>query len=86
MIWAAGMPTPILWGVLATLLNFIPILGPVLGTALVFMAAASTPNSIFHAFLMAAAFWAATAVEGQFVTPTILGKTLKVGPLGLVRK
>ncbi len=78
---AVGMPTPILWGVLATLFNFIPFLGPVLGTALVFMAAASTPNTIVHAFLMAFAFWAVTAVEGQFITPTILGKTLQVGPL-----
>ncbi|WP_442505579.1 AI-2E family transporter [Novipirellula sp. SH528] len=81
VMWAIGMPTPVLWGVLATLFNFIPYVGALAATAFVFMAAASTFDTLPRAALTAAAFWSITAVEGQFVTPAILGKTLKVGPV-----
>jgi predicted PurR-regulated permease PerM len=81
VMWAIGMPTPILWGVLATLFNFIPYVGPIAATALVLLAAGSTFDSTWRSLLTAGAFWLTTAVEGQFVTPSILGKTLKVGPV-----
>jgi len=81
VMWAVGMPTPVLWGVIATLFNFIPYVGPLAGTAIVFLAAASVFDSLSRPALTAAAFWLTTAVEGQFVTPSILGKTLKVGPV-----
>lgn len=81
VMWAVGMPTPVLWGVLATLFNFIPYVGPLAGTAIVFLAAASVFDGLARPTFTAAAFWITTAVEGQFVTPAILGKTLKVGPV-----
>lgn len=81
VMWLVGMPTPYLWGAMATLLNFIPYLGPIAGTFIVFVAAGSTFDSFSRALMMAAAFWLTTAVEGQFVTPTVLEKTLKVGSL-----
>ncbi|TWT95084.1 AI-2 transport protein TqsA [Neorhodopirellula pilleata] len=81
VMWAVGMPTPVLWGVIATLFNFIPYVGPLAGTAIVFLAAASVFEGLGRSVLTALAFWLTTAVEGQFVTPSILGKTLKVGPV-----
>ncbi|KAA1258649.1 AI-2 transport protein TqsA [Rubripirellula obstinata] len=81
VMWLVGMPTPYLWGVMATLLNFVPYIGPIGGTLIVFVAAGSVFDSFWRALMIAAAFWLTTAVEGQFVTPTILGKTLKVGSL-----
>lgn len=81
VMWLVGMPTPYLWGAMATLLNFVPYVGPIGGTLIVFVAAGSVLDSISHAFLTAAVFWLTTAVEGQFVTPTVLGKTLRVGSL-----
>ncbi len=35
VMWLIGMPSPILWGVLACLLNFIPYVGAVFGAAVV---------------------------------------------------
>lgn len=81
VMWLLDMPTPVLWGVIATLFNFIPYVGALAATAIVFLAAASTFDTIGRAVLIAAAFWLTTAVEGQFVTPSILGKTLRVGPV-----
>ncbi|EMI53313.1 AI-2E family transporter [Rhodopirellula sallentina] len=81
VMWAVGMPTPYLWGAMATLFNFVPYLGPIAGTAIVLVAAGTEFDSFGRALLTAVAFWATTAVEGQFVTPAILGRTLKVGSL-----
>ncbi len=81
VMWLAGMPTPALWGVLATLCNFVPYVGPLAATAVVFLAAAGSFETIGRAALTAFLFWLTTAVEGQFVTPAILGKTLRVGPV-----
>ena len=80
-MWAIGMPTPVLWGVTATLFNFIPYVGPLAATSLVFLAAASAFDTLWRAGLTAAFFWSITACEGQLVTPSILGKTLRVGPV-----
>lgn len=81
VMWLVGMPTPILWGVMAGLLNFIPFIGPIGGTVIVFIAAGTAFDSFPRSAATAAAFWLTTAVEGQFVTPTIVGKSLKVGSL-----
>ncbi len=81
VMWAIGMPTPVLWGVMATLFNYVPYVGALAGTAIIFLAAASTFDTIDRAVITALAFWSTTAVEGQFVTPSIIGKTLKVGPV-----
>ncbi|MFG0265046.1 MAG: AI-2E family transporter [Rhodopirellula sp. JB055] len=81
VMWAVGMPTPILWGVLAGLFNFIPYVGPLGATALVLLAAGSAFDSSTRALLTAFAFWLVTAIEGQFITPAVVGRTLKVGPI-----
>lgn len=81
VMWAVGMPTPALWGAMATLFNFVPYLGPIGGTLIVLVAASTQFDSFTRSVGVAAAFWCTTAVEGQFVTPYIIGKTLKVGSL-----
>lgn len=77
-----GMPSPIVWGLLAFLLNFVLYLGPALLVVLltvtgivVFDGAAS--------FLPPALYIAMNATEGQFVTPTLVGKSLSVNPLAV---
>ncbi len=75
-----GMPTPVVWGLLAFVLNFVLYLGPAILIAMltvtgivVFDGAAS--------FLPPALYIAMNATEAQFVTPTLVGKSLAVNPL-----
>ena len=75
-----GMPSPLLWGVAAALLNFLPYLGPAvviasLGVAgvVVFDGPVST--------LPALAFLTRNIIEGQFVTPALVGRSLRINPL-----
>ena len=77
-MWALGMPTPLLWGVMAGLLNFLPYIGSVIGIAVVGMVALVHFPTIGAAILVPLAYFACTAVEGQFVTPTIVGRRLRL--------
>ncbi|KQB96067.1 hypothetical protein AL073_12480 [Loktanella sp. 1ANDIMAR09] len=79
MYWI-GMPSPIVWGLLACLLNFVLYLGP---TALIAMLTV-TGIVVFEgaaSFLPAAIYIVMNAIEAQFVTPTLVGKSLSVNPL-----
>lgn len=75
-----GMPSPMLWGILAFSLNFVLYLGPI---ALVSMLLV-TGIVVFDgaaSFLPAAIYLTMNAAEAQFVTPTLVGKSLSVNPL-----
>ncbi|KAA5542654.1 AI-2E family transporter [Roseiconus nitratireducens] len=80
-MWLLGMPTPVLWGAIATLFNFVPYVGPLAASGVVFIAAVGEFDSFTYAAGVAVVFWLITAVEGQFVTPSVLGKNLELGPV-----
>jgi len=81
VMWLIGMPTPLLWGTMATLFNYIPYVGALAATGLVALAALAAFGNFWSAFFTAVLFWSLTAVEGQFITPSVLGRTLRVGPV-----
>ena len=75
-----GMPWPLTWGIVAFLLNFILYLGPVV-VAGCLVVAGSLNFAGLEAFLPAAVYVGLNAVEGQFVTPSLVGRSLHVNPL-----
>ena len=77
-LWWAGMPTPIVFGALATLLNFIPYIGSIAGMALVGVIALAEFGDLSKALVPVLLYLACTAVEGQIVTPMILGRRLEM--------
>ncbi|MDA8743542.1 AI-2E family transporter [Rubripirellula amarantea] len=80
-MWLLGMPSPILWGVMAFAFNFIPFLGAITGAAIVFVVALVNFEHVYYAFLVTTAFLALTSLEGQFITPAILGRTMSMSPV-----
>ena len=81
-MWAVGLPNPILWGVMATLLNFIPYVGAFVGAAVVFLVAYLEPDfSLGQAALAPLAYMSINLIEGNFVTPAVLGRTIALNPL-----
>ncbi len=83
-MWLLGMPSPVLWGVVATLLNFVPYLGG--AVTIVIIAAVSllsfdTWQQIVVPPLLFAGF---TALEGQFLTPLIVGRRLSLNPIAVI--
>jgi predicted PurR-regulated permease PerM len=75
------MPNPVLWGVLAAVLNFVPYLGPAITAVILGLAAAMTYPSIGEALLVPAVFMMITAFEGNVVTPYVVGNKLTLNPL-----
>jgi predicted PurR-regulated permease PerM len=79
--WLFGFPSPILFGILAMVLNFIPYIGAACMTLILLGVGLVTFPSLGFALVPAAAFVAVATIEGQFITPTVLGHRLTLNPL-----
>ncbi|WP_415182281.1 AI-2E family transporter [Phaeovulum sp.] len=81
MVMAAlGMPGAALWGAVAFVMNFVMYVGPALvAGALLFAGVAVFDGPMVVA--PALAFVALNSLEGQFITPAFVGRTLSVNPL-----
>jgi predicted PurR-regulated permease PerM len=80
-MWLQGMPDPLLWGTLAFLLNYIPILGPLTGVVVFFFVGVFTKPDIWMAVLPAAIYLLIHIVEGETVTPMLVAKRLTLNPV-----
>jgi predicted PurR-regulated permease PerM len=81
---ATGLPFPFGFGALAATLNFIPIVGPIL-TIVVFALVGIIPApSLGAGLLPAALFMLVVFLEGQFITPTIIGRRLEINSLAVI--
>lgn len=76
-----GMPTPILLGVLAAALNFVPYIGPITMAILLAMVALVSFPDPGRAVLPPLAYLTLHAVEANFLTPHLLGRRLPLSPL-----
>ena len=75
-----GVPSPLLWGAVACLFNFAPYVGPLCtGLALTLMGF-MTFDTLGHALALPGAFFLLAAIEGQLITPTIIGRRLSLDP------
>ena len=79
--WLCGLSDPILWGSLAFLLNFVPILGPIFGVGLLFVAGLLTFDAIWQALLPAGLYLAIHIVEGEYATPLLLARRFTLNPV-----
>lgn len=80
-MWLWQMPTPVLWGVMAFAFNFIPIVGAIVGATVIFLVALVAFAPAYYAFAVTGTFLALTSLEGQFITPSILGRTMRISPV-----
>jgi predicted PurR-regulated permease PerM len=80
-LYAFGMPNPLLWGAVAALLNYIPYLGGMVTASLLGVTALLTFEGLSLPALVVAAFAGLTILEGQILTPLVLGRRLALNPL-----
>jgi len=83
-MWCIDMPNPVLWGVVGAVLNFIPFAGPAIGAAIVFMEGLMSFSSLGHAALAPAIYVGVNAIEANFITPAMLGKSISLNPVMIV--
>jgi predicted PurR-regulated permease PerM len=75
------VPNPLLWGVLATVTNFIPYLGAIVMIAILAAVGFLTFDELGHALLVPGAFVGLNLLESYLVTPMILGRRLTLNPV-----
>lgn len=78
---ALGLDAPIMWGGLATLLNFLPYIGPLFMVALLTLFGLGTADTPLLGLIPAAAYLSLHAVESNAVTPAVLGARFTMNPV-----
>jgi predicted PurR-regulated permease PerM len=76
-----GVGDPVLWGTVAFLLNYIPILGPMIGVAVFLLVGLLSIDSLWGAFLPAGLYLLIHLVEGETVTPMLLARRFTINPV-----
>lgn len=75
-----GVPNPLLWGVVAAVFNFAPYVGPAMTGIGLLLVGITAFDSLGHALAVPGAFFALAIIEGQLITPTIIGQRLSLDP------
>ena len=80
-LWMIGMPSPLMWGGIVALLNFVPYLGPILAAFLLALGGLMTFPDLWRALTPAAIMIAAHLIEANALTPLIVGRRLTINPI-----
>jgi predicted PurR-regulated permease PerM len=79
-----GMPNAVGFAALAATLNFIPIIGPIAMFVILLVVGVVAEPTFLWGLLPAAGFLVVITVEGQFLTPTIIGRHLELNALAVL--
>jgi predicted PurR-regulated permease PerM len=74
------MPNPLLWGTMVAILNFAPYIGALVSAAVLSLAALATFPDIATALTVPGTFLVLTVLEGQVITPAVLGRRMALSP------
>jgi predicted PurR-regulated permease PerM len=83
-LWAIGLPYPLVWGVLAAMLRFVPYAGPATAFLLPFAFSFIHFPTMTGSLQVLALFATLEIAANSFLEPMIYGKTTGVSALGLL--
>jgi predicted PurR-regulated permease PerM len=83
-LWALGIPSPAVWGVLAGMLRFVPYLGPILAAIAPLALAAAVDPGWTHAVYVALLFVVVEPITGYAVEPLLYGHSTGLSPISVV--
>jgi predicted PurR-regulated permease PerM len=81
VMWLTGVGDPVLWGTVAFLLNFVPIIGPFAGVLIFILAGALASESLWLVVLPAGLYLIIHLVEGEALTPMLLAQRFTLNPV-----
>ena len=84
VLYLMGVEDALLWGVMVGLLNFAPYIGPLVGVGILSLAGLTQYGLDWGALLPALVYFTINMVEAQFITPTLLGRHMRLNPLLLM--
>jgi predicted PurR-regulated permease PerM len=83
-MWACGVANPPLWGVIAFVLNFVPILGAMCGIVIFAMASILSLGVTWWALLPVGLYLCIHIVEGEVVTPMLIARRFTINPVAVI--
>ena len=83
-LFAIGLDYYLVWGFLAAVLGIIPYIGTLVGGLLPFVFAIATTESIWPPLLVIVLYMTVQFVEGNFITPKVLGGSVKINALAAI--
>ena len=81
VLWGLGMDSPLMWGGIVAVLNYIPYLGPIAAALLLALGGLMTFADPWAALMPPALFIGLHLVEANVLTPLIVGRKLTINPL-----
>lgn len=79
-----GVEYAVFFGVLAALLTIIPYLGIFIGSLLPIVFVSLTKDSLWYPIGVALVFWFVQFLEGNFITPNIVGNKVSLNPFAAI--
>lgn len=73
-----NVPNPMVWGIVAMFLNFLPFVGAIIGATAVGLVSLTTFDSIGPAVLAPLLYYGCSLIEGSFLTPLIIGHRMSL--------
>lgn len=80
-MWATRVGDPLLWGVVAFILNYVPIMGPAIGVIIFATVGLLTLDPLWQALLPVGLYLLIHVVEGETVTPILLARRFTLNPV-----
>ncbi|MBA3577002.1 MAG: AI-2E family transporter [Sphingomonas sp.] len=84
ILWQLGMTSPVMWGGIVAVLNFIPYLGPIAAALLLFLGGLMVFPDAWAAMVPPLVFIGLHMVEANLITPMVVGERLKINPLAIL--
>ena len=84
VMWLCGVENPLLWGAVAFMLNFVPILGPMAGIVVFLMASILSLGVSWWAVLPVGLYLGIHIVEGEIFTPMLLARRFTINPVAVI--
>jgi predicted PurR-regulated permease PerM len=79
-----GLGDPLLWGTVAFLLNYVPVLGPMAGMVTFVLVGLLSIETLWLAFMPSAAYLLIHVIEGEIVTPMLVARRFTINPVLVV--
>jgi predicted PurR-regulated permease PerM len=81
ILWMLGMDSPVMWGGIVAVLNYIPYIGPIAAAILLALGGLMTFVDPWAAMLPPAVFIGLHLIEANVITPLVIGHRLTINPL-----
>jgi predicted PurR-regulated permease PerM len=84
VMWLCGVANPVLWGAVAFVVNFVPILGPTVGIVIFLLAGILSLGVTWWALLPVGLYLGIHIIEGEITTPMVLARRFTINPVAVI--